>query len=157
MTSDHESRHDVRIRPATAADRAAVVGLLQAAGLPAAGVSPRLEGFLIAEREGRPVGAVGLEAYGPDALLRSAVVDPGARGTGVGAALVDCLLQQADERKVRAVYLLTTTAERWFPRFGFQPIERDAVASGVRDSVEFREACPASATVMRRVADGAPG
>ena len=47
------------------------------------------------------------------------------------------------------MYLLTTTAERYFARFGFVQIARDDVPGAVQQSVEFREACPASAVVMR--------
>jgi amino-acid N-acetyltransferase len=47
------------------------------------------------------------------------------------------------------MYLLTTSAEHYFPRFGFVQIGRDDVRGAVRESVEFREACPASAVVMR--------
>ena len=137
------------VRPATVSDYEAVVGLLQAANLPLAGVPRALAGFYVAEERGRILGAVGLELYGTDGLLRSAVVDPAARGTGLGHALVRRLLGDARERGLGAVYLLTTTAECWFPRFGFSRIERDDVPDQVRESVEFREACPASAVVMR--------
>ena len=51
----------------------------------------------------------------------------------------------------RGVYLLTTTAERYFPSFGFERIARDGRTRRVTGSVEFREACPASAVVMRKV------
>ena len=138
------------LRAATAGDHAAVLGLLEAAGLPLAGVPAAMADFLVVEREGRIVGAVGIERYGDSALLRSAVVEPGLRGTGVGASLVDGVLAQARRQGARDVYLLTTTAERWFPRFGFVRIDRDAVPAGVRTSVEFREACPASAAAMRK-------
>jgi N-acetylglutamate synthase-like GNAT family acetyltransferase len=60
------------------------------------------------------------------------------------------LIADAEARGFRALYLLTMTAEQYFPRFGFQPIDRDAVPAAVRATAEFREACPASATVMRR-------
>ena len=50
-----------------------------------------------------------------------------------------------------AVYLLTTTADGFFPRFGFSRITRDDVPDSVKGSVEFRSACPASAVVMRKV------
>ncbi|MGH7498558.1 MAG: arsenic resistance N-acetyltransferase ArsN2, partial [Gemmatimonadales bacterium] len=139
------------IRSATIADHRAVLDLLEAAGLPLAGVAPALHDFYVAEIGGRVVGAVGLEPHLPDALLRSAVVEPGARGTGLGVALVERLLDHAREQGVRAVYLLTTTAEAYFLRFGFQRFAREDVPDGVRTSVEFREACPASATVMRKV------
>ena len=49
------------------------------------------------------------------------------------------------------MYLLTTTAEGWFPRFGFERIAREEVSEAVRGSVEFGGACPATAAVMRRV------
>jgi amino-acid N-acetyltransferase len=137
------------VRPATQSDYETVVGLLQAANLPLAGVPRALAGFYVAEDRGRILGTVGLELYGTDGLLRSAVVDPAARGTGLGHALVGRLLGDARERGIGAVYLLTTTAEGWFPRFGFSRIERDDVPDQVRASVEFREACPASAVVMR--------
>jgi amino-acid N-acetyltransferase len=138
------------IRPATAADHQAVIALLQAAGLPTAGVPATLNDFLVADTPAGLAGAIGLERYGSAALLRSAVVRSGDQGTGIGAALVHALLDRArDDDDVREIYLLTTTAERWFPRFGFTPVARTQVPEAVRASVEFREACPASATVMR--------
>jgi amino-acid N-acetyltransferase len=87
--------------------------------------------------------------YGAAALLRSAVVADQARGRGVGAALLDRLLEHARARGVRQVYLLTTTAEDWFPRFGFTRIARQAVPAALHASAEFRGACPDSATVMQ--------
>ena len=77
------------------------------------------------------------------------MVRPGDQGIGIGAALVRALLDRARTDEVREIYLLTTTAEHWFPRFGFAPIAREQVPDAVRASVEFREACPASAAVMR--------
>jgi amino-acid N-acetyltransferase len=137
------------VRLATAADYPAVVALLEAAGLPTAGVPRALGDFLVADTESGLAGAVGLERYGSAALLRSAVVRPGDQGTGIGASLVRALLDSARDGDVREIYLLTTTAERWFPRFGFAPIAREQVPEAVRASVEFREACPASAAVLR--------
>lgn len=139
------------IRPAAGRDYPAVTALLEAAGLPVAGIAPSLQDFLVAQDEdgGRILGAIGLEPYGQAALLRSAVVDPSARGTGVGHALVRALLVHATSRGFRELYLLTTTAEEFFPRFGFERVGREEVPAAVRESVEFRESCSDSATVMR--------
>jgi len=52
---------------------------------------------------------------------------------------------------VATVYLLTETAAGFFPRFGFQPIQRAEVAPAVQQSIEFTSACPASAQPMRLV------
>lgn len=137
-----------RVRPAEPGDRTVVLAMLERAGLPTAGVPPSLTGFLVPEAGGRLVGVVGLEAYGRAALLRSAVVAADARGIGVGAGLVQGLLDQARTQGIRDVYLLTTTADAWFPRFGFVRISRDAVPLALHASEEFRGACPDSAVVM---------
>lgn len=142
-------RRAPEVRPATDADFPAVIALLEAAGLPTAGVPRTLSDFLVADAGDGLAGAIGLERYESGALLRSAVVRPDDQGTGIGAALVRAVLDRARDEGLREIYLLTTTAERWFPRFGFRPIERDQVPDAVRASVEFREACPASAAVMR--------
>jgi amino-acid N-acetyltransferase len=149
MSSGGVAPAAVRVRPAADSDRPAVIALLEAASLPAAGVPPTLERFLVADERGRVIGVVGLELYSDGALLRSAAVQPGVRGAGIGAALIRGILDAARESGVTDVYLLTTTAERWFPRFGFEPIARADVPAGVKSSVEVREACPASAAVMR--------
>ena len=144
MTSNGE------VRSATSRDRQAVIRLLRAAALPTDGVPATLHDFYVAEAHGRIVGAIGLELYDGSALLRSAVVDADARGAGIGEALVRRVLDHARTRGIRDVYLLTTTAERYFPRFGFQRIDRQEVPAGVQASVEFQHACPASAVAMRR-------
>jgi amino-acid N-acetyltransferase len=139
------------IRVATPGDYAGVVGLLRGADLPTAGLLPSLPEFLVADDGGSIVGAVGMEVYGKYALLRSAVVAPGKRGTGVGSDLVAALLERARVRGTREVYLLTTSAERYFPRFGFAPIARAQVAEPVHASEEFKGACPDSAVAMRKI------
>lgn len=148
-----ETMHDpcVQLRPAAPDDLPSVLSLLGEARLPTQGVEPRaLPDFIVAERDGKLVGVVGLEIYRDSALLRSAAVDPRWRGTGVGRALVERALDLAREHGIQDVYLLTTTAEHYFPRFGFCCVNRESVPEAVRDSVEFREACPASAVVMRK-------
>ena len=117
---------------------------------PTTGIPPGLDAFYVAEIRGRIVAGIGLEVYGRAALLRSAVVAPLARGKGTGGVLVHRVLDHARERGVSEVFLLTTTAERYFPKFGFVPIRRDDVPEPIRMSVEFREACPASAIAMRK-------
>lgn len=140
-------------RLASPSDRAAVCALLAELELPLAGVDDGLSRFVVAEREGRVIGVAGLELYRDGALLRSVAVFPSERGTGLGGRLVETVLRRAGEAGVRDVYLLTTTAERYFPRFGFTVIPRELVPESVRGSVEFRSACPASAVAMHRALD----
>lgn len=138
----------VTVRAAKPADEGAVLRLLEAEALPTAEVSRWLDGFVVAEVDGEVVGAAGLEEHGADGLLRSVVVARAHRGRGIAAALTEAVLTVARASGLRAVYLLTTTAASWFPRFGFRTIARARASDDVRASVEFMEACPASATVM---------
>ena len=150
MEAELKNGHCVELRTASAADLEAVFGLLDRSGLPTAGVADNFSQFLVAEADGRLVGVVGLELYGPSALLRSAAVEESWRGSGVGRVLVERALDLARERGIDDVYLLTTTAEHYFPKFGFVCVQRDEVAQGVQSSVEFQSACPESATAMRK-------
>lgn len=136
------------IRAAKPADLADVERLLADSNLPLAGVPATLDGFVVAESEGELVGVAGLEICCDDALLRSVAVRPEWRSRGVGRALVTRAISDAEARGIRALYLLTTTADRYFPSFGFKQIARDAVPEDVRKTDEFTSACPASATVM---------
>ena len=139
---------DITIRPAVEQDLGAVEQLLEANQLPLAGVADSLHDFIVAESGGRLVGVVGLEVCCEHALLRSTAVVPEWRDRGLGRKLVEQIIAEAEARGLQALYLLTTTAERYFPSFGFVRTSRALVPGPVRETEEFRAACPASATVM---------
>lgn len=138
------------VRPATPADLPAVERLLSESGLPLDGVREALPTFVVAQAGDDIVGVAGLECCRRNGLLRSVAVHPAWRSHGVGRALITRVISDAEARGIDALYLLTTTAERYFPSFGFREIARAAVPDDIRATAEFREACPASATVMRR-------
>jgi N-acetylglutamate synthase-like GNAT family acetyltransferase len=138
------------IRIAEERDLAAVEALLGAAGLPTLGVAEHFGTFFVADDGGKVVGAAGLELYGTYALLRSVVVGAETRRAGLGSTLTRRALDEAIARGARVVYLLTTTAEAFFPRFGFVRVPREAVPEALAASHELRGACPASAVVMVR-------
>ena len=138
----------VILRSAVSDDLAAVERLLVASSLPVIGVAEALPNFVVAESDGRLVGVVGLEICCEYALLRSTAVAPEWRDRGLGRQLVERIIAQAEARGICALYLLTTTADRYFPSFGFAKTTRDAVPAPVQQTAEFQSACPASATVM---------
>ena len=140
----------MQIRSARRSDLPAVESLLAESDLPTEGVGDNFSSFVVAEDQGAIAGAVGFEKYGSAALLRSAVVSPDHRGSGVGRRLVEQLLERAEEAGVDELYLLTTTAEDYFPKFGFIRTTRAQVPDAVKTSAEFRGACPETATVMTR-------
>ena len=141
----------IAARPATEQDRASVLALLEDANLPTDGLDEQFgEQYAVIEREGRVIAAGGVERYGAhDGLIRSVVVAADHRGERLGEAIVSDRLAWARRKGLRHLYLLTTTAGDWFPRFGFRRIARESVSPEIRTSREFAEACPASATVMR--------
>ena len=66
----------------------------------------------------------------------------------MGDALTRDRIEWAWRRGLRSVYLLTTTAGDYFPRFGFQHADRQTAPDAIRQSREFSEACPASAQML---------
>lgn len=124
--------------------------LLQRLSLPLDGVDEQVKTMLVAREDGHVVGTAALELYEDGALLRSVAVDPRQQGKRLGHELTEAALRLAAAHSADTVFLLTTTAERFFPKFGFEPIARDDVPASIQASVEFLSACPASAIVMRK-------
>ena len=147
MTTMHGS---AALRPAKTDDLPRVERLLTDSKLPLDGVKESLQDFVVAEAGGDIVGVAGLEVCCDDALLRSVAVRPEWRSKGVGRALVTRAIADAESRGLRALYLLTTTAEHYFPSFGFAKVERSSIPEQVRSTKEFTSACPASAVAMAR-------
>jgi N-acetylglutamate synthase-like GNAT family acetyltransferase len=146
----NSSTLEADLRAARPADLPAIERLLTAAQLPLAGVAESLAGFIVAESDGAIVGSAALEVCRDNALLRSVAVVPEWRSRGLGRALVNRVIADAEARGIRALYLLTTTAEHYFPSFGFRRTARSDVPADVQATEEFRSACPDSATVMCR-------
>lgn len=136
-------------RCAEDADWPQVAALLDSCALPLDGARAHLGAFTLLFDAGALVACAGLERYGDVALLRSVAVRADRRGQGLGEAIVGAALTRAAGEGIESALLLTTTGAGFFPRFGFQEIARGEVPEAVLDSVEFKHACPASATVMR--------
>ncbi|MHB8478225.1 MAG: arsenic resistance N-acetyltransferase ArsN2 [Steroidobacteraceae bacterium] len=129
--------------------RSAAVALLQAQGLPISDVTDEhLEHFFFMGSDVSPSGLVGLEIYGTDALLRSLAVRETARRKGFGSALIARAEQYASSKSVRSIYLLTTTAETFFKRLGYERIERSQAPPRIERTREFADLCPASSAFM---------
>jgi len=100
---------------------------------------------------GRLIGVIGVEQHGHVALLRSLVVASTHQNHGLGAGLVASAEAWSVQRKIRALYLLTTTAAGFFARLGYSPVPRSAAPLTIADTAQFKELCPASSTLMRKV------
>ena len=123
------------IRTAVPGDLGAVETALRESDLPLDGLHDQFgDGYAIAESNGRIIGVEGIEVHGNDGLLRSAAVVSDWRGRGVGDALTRDRIDWARRRGLNSLYLLTTTAGEYFPRFGFASANRDTAPGPVKRS-----------------------
>jgi amino-acid N-acetyltransferase len=137
-----------KIEPALDRDRPRIEGLLIAEGLPLDGLEIALPNAIVARNEDGVVGCAAVEAYGSVGLLRSVVVAPELRSSGVGRRLVEAAETLAASRGIVELYLLTETAQGWFPRLGYVAATRAEVPAELIESPEFTGACPESAAVL---------
>jgi amino-acid N-acetyltransferase len=129
--------------------RSTAIALLQSQGLPISDITDEhLEHFFFAGNDDSPTGLVGLEIYDSVALLRSLVVEDSARSKGLGSALTQHAEQYAESTHVQSIYLLTTTAEKFFNRRGYQRIDRSEAPACIKRTREFAGLCPASSAFM---------
>ena len=139
------------VRSATSGDWESIAQLLTQRRLPTDGARDHLATFVVATEGRSLLGCAGIERYGDIGLLRSVAVAEKAGGRGVGAELVRAVLERARALGLRELYLLTTTAAAYFPRFGFEPIGRESLPPLLQASEELRGACCASAAAMRLI------
>ena len=137
--------------------REAAAALLESAGLPVSDLTDAyMEHFFYVGPASAPIGLVGVEMCGVDALLRSLVVNPEHRSAGLGQTLVAHAESHAWGQGARAIYCLTTTAETFFRRRGYVDADRDRAPAAVRETREFSAICPVSSAflVKKLLADG---
>lgn len=128
-----------------------ITDLLKQNGLPVEDLAILdLSLFLGCGDETDPHGIVGLEVHGQYGLLRSLVVRQNTRNSGYGKNLVSEIEKLALLKKVKILYLLTNTAEKFFARLNYEQIERADVPQPIRNTQEFTSLCPDSAVVMRK-------
>ena len=144
---------DFLIESARTDDLSAIESLLKAVNLPTEGVESFLDNFLVVRKSKADIGSenifgcIGLESYGPDALLRSLAIHPDIQGQGMGKRLVERITRDAKERGISSLYVLTDTAEELIKKLGFSVTSRDTVSEALLQSVEFTTLC-ADATLL---------
>jgi amino-acid N-acetyltransferase len=149
IASSEGFMEEITYSPASANDMPAVRALLEQCGLPTEDLKgDHLGHFILCRSGGRVAGTVGLELLGDLALLRSLAVAPELRNRRIGHELWDRALAVARRLEVRQLYLLTTTAEGLFVRWGFRRVPRESVPEVVRQTSEYSAVCPSTAAVM---------
>jgi amino-acid N-acetyltransferase len=130
-------------------DRSIALALIAQAALPASDLTDaHMEDFFYSGPASMPSGLVGLEFCGFDALLRSLVVVPERRGSGIGTALVRHAESYARGCGTRLMYLLTTTAQAFFVELGYVTADRASAPPAIRATREFADLCPGTSILL---------
>ena len=115
-----------------------IKALLRESGLPHEDIKThQLKHFLVIRDGERISGVVGIELYGPVALLCSLAVSPNYRRFGFASNLLTKIEEYTKEKGAEALYLLTTTAGGFFEKRGYQKIDRKGVPAAIRETSEF--------------------
>lgn len=139
----------MQIIPASAQDESGIKALLGTCDLPSDDISSSHMGnFFIIQDSGQIVGSVGLEICRGFGLVRSLALSEHLRGRRLGIQLVEQIEGYARTQQIRSIYLLTTRADRFFTRLGYQTIPRRNAPVPVQETAEFQSICPESAVCM---------
>ncbi|TMK84970.1 MAG: HAD-IIA family hydrolase [Actinobacteria bacterium] len=149
LTALLEDRRPARFRPAGEGDAAAVQRLLESSGLgPIPGAGGRTQTVVSTGPDGDVEATATLQDVDGDGLLRAVAVRQELRGAGLGVLAVAAAIQRGRERGITRVYLFTETAEAFFRRLGFEPIDRDRLPESVRMGPQAEECASAVAMAI---------
>jgi amino-acid N-acetyltransferase len=101
-------------------------------------------------QDGEVVGSGGLETFPDCALVRSVSVQKNLQGRGLGKVIINELERISTEQGINCLYLLTTTAEEFFSRQGYEVISREDAPSAIKNTSEFSIICSSSSTLMKK-------
>jgi amino-acid N-acetyltransferase len=81
-------------------------------------------------------------------LLRSLAVAPAFRSSGIAHKLVAFVESLAATHDIKELFLLTTTAERFFLGLGYSPAARMAAPPVIQATPQFSNLCPSSSAFL---------
>lgn len=142
---------DIVIQPAIRSNMNAVMKLLLNNQLPTEDVYDQKNQFFVALINNVIIGTIGIEKYKHLGLQRSLAVNKEFRNLNIGKKLLLHLFDYCSTEKIKKLFLLTTTVEKYFYRSGFQEINRTDVPDVISKTKEFQDICPISAVTMAKI------
>ncbi len=103
-----------------------------------------------AKEDNNIVGIIGLEQYNKTGLLRSFAVRDNYKNLKIGRNLLEHLFEYCKNNSISDLYLLTTTAEKYFEKFIFFKIDRENTPTIIKNTKEFSSICPVTAIIMKK-------
>ena len=123
--------------------------MLKKNNLPTEDINPGTQLFVIEENDS-VIGTIAVEYNFDVALLRSLSVCEQKRNSGIGQMLVAFIENYVQKQGVQSIYLLTTTAEAFFSKKGYESVDRNVVPDFIKNTKEFSIICSASSTLMKK-------
>ena len=136
------------IQQFTGADFTPIIQLLKENNLPWSDIELGKQFFFIAKRENQIVGCIGIEVYESLGMLRSFSITESYKNNSLGKMLYNKLIEYCLDNELQKLYILTTTADKYFEKLGWKMIRRDVVPLIIQNSNEFSSICPSSAACM---------
>jgi amino-acid N-acetyltransferase len=124
--------------------------LLENNQLPTSDIGDNVELYTVYDHQNL-IGTIGLEAFKSEGLLRSVCLDFEVQNKGYGSQMLAIFEEKIREKGIQNLYLLTTTAQKFFQKNNYQTISREDVSEAIRQTAEFKGVCPSSAIVMKKV------
>lgn len=140
----------LKIKPAEPFQLEEIQKLLQNSGLPYEDIGTHLQNFLCLMNKAEIIAVGGFEIYSEVALLRSLAVVEGKRNKGSGQLIYSALIDHAKTKKIKTIYLLTETAEKFFLKNGFTKVERNVIPETIKNTHEYKKLCAESAIVLMK-------
>ena len=125
-----------------------IVDLLKDSALPILDIEDSRSIFVGIYTDNKLVGCVGIQIIDEIALLRSLAVSKEYRGQGLAIKLTKAIIQKAKSRSINSLFLLTTDAEKFFVKVGFEKIIKTSAPNGIKETKQYSEICSDSAVVM---------
>jgi amino-acid N-acetyltransferase len=136
------------IKQATEREFDAIKKLLDDNNLPTTDIHQDNIQFFIGLIDDKIMSVIGLEKVKNIGLLRSLAVTDLFKNQQVGSRLIRQIFDLCASEHIDKLYLLTTTAEKYFVKFGFTKIERMEAPDILKQTREFKDICPVSAVLM---------
>ncbi|MFK5856434.1 MAG: arsenic resistance N-acetyltransferase ArsN2 [Bacteroidota bacterium] len=140
----------MKIEPLIKSDIEKVKTLLVENNLPVNDIDKIAVQLFVVKAKNKIIGVIGIENYSTIGLLRSLAVSDNYKNLKIGAELVDYIIGYCSTNKMQELYLLTTTAEKYFVKFGFNIMERENIPDLIKKTSQFADICPASAIIMKK-------
>ena len=131
------------------ANFSAAVEQLKKNNLPTEDITGNTKFFVLMD-DNKVSGTIAIEHSGTAGLLRSLSVSEEQRNNGLGIQLVNYIENYALQNGVQNLYLLTTTAEKFFAKRAYEVVERNEVPMFIQKTSEFSSVCPSSAIIMKK-------